>query len=120
MFITLDSRRASVLLGRFPLVGVVSVVATLHFFELYNQESTQRLNQPLARHLADQMSLFSLTDANPERLHSMFDMQMIVNPAIQIYLLDAGGHIVAHSASLGQVKRKQVDLGPVAAFLNHT
>src|SRR5262252_5239298 len=120
MFRTLYSRLAAVLLGLFALVGVVSVVGTLHFFELYNEESTQRMNQPLARHLADQLSLLSLADANPERLHSMFDMQMIVNPSIQIYLLDAGGHIVAHSASLGEVKRKQVDLGPVAAFLNHT
>src|SRR5262245_3708603 len=120
MFRTLYSRLATVLLGLFALVGVVSVVATLHFFELYNEESTQRLNQPLARHLADQLSLLSLADANPERLHSMFDMQMIVNPSIQIYLLDAAGHIVAHSASLGEVKLKQVDLAPVAAFLNHT
>jgi len=120
MFRTLYSRLAAVLLGLFALVGVVSVVATLHFFELYNEESMQRLNQPLARHLADQMSLFSLADANPERLHSMFDMQMIVNPSIQIYLLDAAGHIVAHSASLGEVKLKQVDLAPVTAFLNHS
>jgi len=120
MFRTLYSRLAAVLLGLFALVGVVSVVGTLHFFELYNEESTQRLNQPLARHLADQMSLFSLDDANRERLHSMFDMQMIVNPSIQIYLLDALGHIVAHSASLGEVRLKQVDLAPVAAFLNHT
>src|SRR5262245_14158511 len=120
MFRTLYSRLATVLLGLFALVGVVSVVATLHFFELYNEESTQRLNQPLARHLADQMSLFSLADANPQRLHSMFDMQMIVNPSIQIYLLDAAGRIVAHSASLGEVKLMQVDLAPVTAFLNHT
>jgi len=120
MFRTLYSRLAAVLLGLFALVGVVSVVGTLHFFELYNEESTQRLNQPLARHLADQMSLFSLADANPERLHSMFDMQMIVNPSIQIYLLDAAGHIVAHSASLGEVKLEQVDLAPITAFLDHT
>jgi signal transduction histidine kinase len=119
MFRTLYSRLAAVLLGLFALVGVVSVVGTLHFFELYNEESTQRMNQPLARHLADQLSLLSLADANPERLHSMFDMQMIVNPSIQIYLLDAAGHIVAHSASLGEVKLKQVDLAPIAAFLSH-
>ena len=113
MFRTLYSRLAAVLLALFALVGVVSVVATLHFFELYNEESNQRLNQPLARHLADQMLLFSLADANPERLRSMFDMQMIVNPSIQIYLLDAGGRIVAYSASPGEVKLERVDLAPV-------
>ena len=120
MFRTLYSRLAAVLLALFALVGVISVVATLHFFELYNEESNQRLNQPLARHLADQTLLFSLADANPERLRAMFDMQMIVNPSIQIYLLDADGRIVAFSASPGDVKQERVDLAPVTAFLDHT
>ena len=48
MFRTVYSKLAAVLLGLFALVGVVSIVGTLHFFQLYNQEANQRLNQSLA------------------------------------------------------------------------
>ena len=119
MFRTLYSKLAAVLLGLFALVGVVSIVGTLHFFRLYNQESNQRLNEQLAGHLAEQNQLFNLSDANPERLRSMFDMQMIVNPSIQIYLLDASGRIVASSAAPGEMKLDRVDLQPLQAFLSH-
>ena len=79
MLRTLYSKLAAVLFGLFALVGVVSIVGTLHFFQLYNEEANQRLNQPLARHLADQNLLSNLADAKPARLRSMFDMQMIIN-----------------------------------------
>ena len=114
------SKLAAVLLALFALVGVVSIVGTLHFFQLYNQEANQRLNQPLARHLADQNLLSSFADAKPERLRSMFDMQMIINPSIQIYLLDATGRIVAFSAAPGDVKTDKVALGPIRAFIDHS
>lgn len=119
MLRTLYSKLAAVLLGLFALVGVASILGTLHFFQLYNEEANQRLNQPLARHLADQNLLLNLADANPDRLRAMFDMQMIVNPSIQIYLLDATGKIVSYSAEPGQVKRDRVSLPPVQAFLGH-
>src|ERR1700687_3532301 len=104
MLRTLYSKLAAVLFGLFALVGVVSIAGTLHFFQLYNEEANQRLNQPLARHLADQTLL------------SMFDMQMIINPSIQIYLLDAAGQIVGFSAAPGEVKLERVALEPLQAF----
>ena len=43
-----------------------------------------------------------------QRLRSMFDMQMIINPSIQIYLLDAPR---AHRRVLGRARRGQVETG---------
>jgi two-component system OmpR family sensor kinase len=120
MLRTLYSKLAAVLLGLFALVGVVSILGTLHFFQLYNEEANQRLNQPLARHLADQNLLSNLSEAKPERLRSMFDMQMIINPSIQIYLLDASGRIVGFSAAPGEVKLERVALEPLRTFLDHS
>ena len=57
MFRTLYSKLAAVLLALFIMVGVISVGATLHFFELYNEESNQRLNLPLAEHLLQHNAL---------------------------------------------------------------
>ena len=50
----------------------------------------------------------------------MFHMQMIINPSIQIYLLDASGRIDAYSAAPGEVKLQSVSLEPIQAFLQHS
>jgi len=113
MFRTLYSKLAAVLLVLFVMVGVISVGATLHFFELYNEESNQRLNLPLAEHLVQHNALGTIGETNTQRLRALFDMQMIINPSIQIYLLDGEGRIVAYSAAAGEVKLTRVDLAPM-------
>lgn len=118
MFRTLYSKLAAVLLGLFALVGAAAVVGTLHMLTLYQLESSQKLNRTLARHLADQNLLANPGEANPQRLREMFDMQMVVNPSIQIYLLDADGGITAYSAPPDQVKAQRVGLDSVRAFLS--
>lgn len=117
MFRTLYGKLAAVLLGLFAILGVVSFAATLQASSLYHQEADQRLNRPLARHLAEQPSLGALDLADPGRLRSLFDMQMIINPSIEIYLLDRTGRILAHSEELGRVRRDQVDVAPLEALL---
>jgi signal transduction histidine kinase len=47
----------------------------------------------------------------------LFRMLMVVNPGIEVYLIKANGHIDAHVAPPGAVKRQWVDLAPVLAFL---
>jgi signal transduction histidine kinase len=43
---------------------------------------------------------------------------MIVNPSVEVYLLDKDGHIAGHDAPAGHIKRDRVDLGPVQRLLN--
>jgi two-component system OmpR family sensor kinase len=120
MFRTLYSKLATVLLVLFALVGAGAILGTLYFLNMYNQETNQRLNHNLAAHLAEQNALTSVDDANPFRLRTLFDMQMVINPAIHIYLLDREGRITAHSAPEGQVKLERVALAPVKALLDGT
>ncbi|MEO8627203.1 MAG: HAMP domain-containing sensor histidine kinase [Betaproteobacteria bacterium] len=118
MFRTLYSKLSLVLLGLFALCAAVSLLGTLHLFQRYSEESNQRLNQTLAQHLAAQNGLVNSSEANASRLRSMFDMQMITNPSIQIYLLDPDGRIVAFSAKPNEVKLDRVELAPIRAFLD--
>jgi signal transduction histidine kinase len=117
MFRTLYSKLAAVLLGLFVLVGAAAIFGTLHLFSLYHLESNQKLNRTLAAHLAEQNKLAHVADADTDRLRSLFDMQMIVNPAIQIYLLGPDGEVVAFSADPDEVKTRHVALGPIRSFL---
>jgi signal transduction histidine kinase len=117
MFRTLYSKLAAVLLALFLMVGIISVGATLHFFEQYNEESNQRLNLNLAQHLLQQNPLGAVGEPDKERLRQLFHMQMIINPSIQIYLLDPAGNIVAFSAAPGDVKLQRVSLEPIRRLL---
>ena len=42
---------------------------------------------------------------------------MVINPKVEIYLLDPAGRILAYSAPPGKIKRARVDLAPVERFL---
>jgi signal transduction histidine kinase len=43
---------------------------------------------------------------------------MVINPSIEVYLLDASGRILTFSAPPGKVVRKRVALAPLRAFLS--
>lgn len=117
MFRTLYSKLAAVQVGLFTIVGVVSFGATLQLLSLYNLEADQRLNRTLAQHLAQQNQLGPLDAAGLASVRSLFDMQMVINPSIQIYLLDRNGRIIANSEELGPLRIDRVDTAPLEAML---
>jgi signal transduction histidine kinase len=117
VFRSLYSKLAAVLTGLFCLVGLSFVVVTLFSTEMYQQEVNQRLNSKLAEHIVAEKLLLENNDVNEEALEEIFHMLMVINPSIEIYLLDTEGNILAFSASPGKVKRKHVNLEPVKSWL---
>jgi two-component system OmpR family sensor kinase len=117
LFSTLYSRLSAVLLLLFLVVGVALIATALRLFVAYNQEATQKLNMDLAHHLLAQNQVISAAGYDPARLRMLFDMQMAINPAIDIYLLDRDGAVVEYSAAPGQVKLTRVALDPIRKFL---
>jgi len=117
MFRSLYSKLAAVLTGLFGLVGLAIIVVTLFSTDMYQQEVNQRLNRELAEHIVAEKLLMQDNRVNQEALADIFHMLMVINPSIEIYLLDTQGTILAFSAAPGKVKRTQVDLGPVRDLL---
>ena len=113
MFRSLYSKLAAVLLGLFALVGLSLVAVTLFSAEMYQQEVNQKLNRELAAHIVSEKLLLQDHQINEEALKEIFHMLMVINPSIEIYLLDPVGNILAFSAPPGKVKRKHVNLEPV-------
>ena len=83
------------------------------------QETLQRLSQGLAHHIVEHWPALSqpVNAAMPGTLDSVLDMLMVVNPAIEVYVLDAQGGIRAYLGDRSAVKLHRVDLAPVQAFL---
>jgi two-component system OmpR family sensor kinase len=117
MFRSLYSKLAAVLTGLFCLVGLAIIVVTMFSTDMYQQEVTQRLNSKLAEHIVAERLLMRDRRVNQEALKDIFHMLMVINPSIEIYLLDTAGTILAFSAAPDRVKRKRVDLGPIRNLL---
>ncbi len=86
----------------------------------HEQEALQRLSHGLARHIVSHWPEISVKDrreaAQAER-EKLLSMLMVVNPGIQVYVLDADGLVEAYIGEPGMVREHQVDLNAVRAFL---
>jgi signal transduction histidine kinase len=115
---SLYARLALGLVALVILLGAVNLTIMLHAGRLYQQELNQQLNRTLAANLIAENKL-QVEDGgfDPAALESIFHTYMVVNPAIEVYLLNADGHILAFSAPAEKVKRDHVDLVPLRTFL---
>ena len=82
------------------------------------QETQQRLSYGLARHIVEHWPEVTSTDGSDRAaIDELLRMLMVVNPAIQVYLLDADGRVTAYVGDPALVRTHVVDLAPVRAFL---
>ncbi len=120
MFRTLHARLTLALLALLLVVGAASLASILVTTRVHTAEASQSLNRDLANNIAA-MKRDLLTDAQgtprTEGLDELFHWLMVVNPDLELYLLDADGTILAFDAPPGSVVRERVDLAPVHAFL---
>jgi two-component system OmpR family sensor kinase len=117
MFRSLYSKLAAVLTGLFCLVGLAIIIVTLFSTEMYQQEVNQRLNRSLAEQIVAEKLLMQGNRVNQDALADIFHMLMVINPSIEVYLLDTRGKILAFSAAPDKVKRSRVNLEPLLDML---
>jgi len=120
MFKTLYCKLAAVLVGLFCLIGALYILLTLYTTRMYFQEVNQKLNRTLAQHLVSEKILMKNSRVEEAALQDIIHMLMVVNPGIEVYLLDPNGRILAFSAPPGKVQRQTVSLGPLKRFLDGT
>lgn len=120
MFKTLYAKLAAVFLAIFSLLGILYVFVAFFITRMYLQEVNQKLNRSLAKNLVSETSLLERGRVNEAALKELFHMLMVINPNIEIYLLDNKGRILAYSAPPGTVKRETVALEPLRRFAEET
>jgi len=117
MFRSLYGKLASVLTLLFGLVGLMFIGVTLFATDMYQQEVNQRLNLQLADHIASENQLIKSNRIDRKALEHIFHMMMVINPGIEIYLVDSDGLIRAYSAPREKIKRTRIDVAPIRRFL---
>ena len=117
-FISFYGKLTTVFLLVLTLMGVSQVFITTNSFISFNQEVDQRLNLNLAKDMAFELTSLLGEDLNfgliGERIHYM----MVMNPKIEIYVLDGTGKVLAFFAEPGKnMVADSVDLDPIYQFL---
>jgi signal transduction histidine kinase len=84
----------------------------------HQQEIIQRLSRGLAEHIAMSWPLLSQTNQlNEASIKELFHWMMVVNPSIEVYLLDNNGLILSHQAPPDRELLTQVTIKPIKDFL---
>jgi signal transduction histidine kinase len=94
--------------------GAVAILAQ-RLAEDHAQEAQQRLAHGLARHIVAQWPRAPQSDGTARG--ALVDMLRVVNPGVQVYVLDAEGRVRDYLGDPGMVRTPQVNLSSVQAFL---
>ncbi|MCB1800366.1 MAG: sensor histidine kinase [Gammaproteobacteria bacterium] len=117
MLNSLSLRLPAALVLLFLVIGIAMVLLTRVSADRYYQEITQRLNAPVAMYVAGEAPLIRDGAVNATALQSLAHKAMVINPSVEVYLLDADGRILAHDLGTETPLRSAVALVPVQRFL---
>jgi signal transduction histidine kinase len=114
---TLLARLASALLLVLLVAGSALLWLQQYSSRAYYEELTQRLNAPIATYVTGEQLLIENHKAKTAALQALAHRAMVINPTVEVYLLDTEGRILAHALPPDSVKRDHVDLAPVQRFI---
>ncbi|MGA7722931.1 MAG: ATP-binding protein [Ignavibacteriaceae bacterium] len=100
------------------IISAVYIYISVITAEMYFQETRQKLDLNVASHIASDNDFFSGDSININVLKNVFHNVMVINPSIEVYLLDTTGIILAYYAPQQTVKLKEVPLDPVKKFIS--
>jgi signal transduction histidine kinase len=86
--------------------------------QMHELEVVQGLSRDLAQHIAHDTVLMDSNGLMPGAVRELFSQLMLVNPSVEVYLLDTEGRIVGNAAPEGRMRRQQVNLAPIRQLLD--
>ncbi len=108
----------------FALFLVVTLLGSGFFLierystQSYYEEITQRLNASIAMYVTGERQLMEDFVVNHEALSLLAQQAMVINPTVEIFLLDTAGNILAHAFPPESIVQNRVDLAPLKALLD--
>lgn len=101
-------------------IVVIQVFVSWKVADKRHVEIEQLLYRHLARDMAFEIEPCLREDATTSRIGEVMHFMMVMNPKIEVYLLNEAGEILAYFAEPGlDIKKDRVDTGPIFAFLEN-
>ncbi|MEO1262791.1 MAG: HAMP domain-containing sensor histidine kinase [Bacteroidota bacterium] len=104
------------LLGLMAVLGVVYVMISAYTADNYFKEVNQQLYGDVAKHLIKE-SKVKMTGPRDTVMHDIMHSMMLVNPSVEVYLLDTEGNIIDFVVPHNTVVLEEVNLKPVKEFI---
>ncbi|GAA6152690.1 sensor histidine kinase [Pseudoteredinibacter isoporae] len=122
IFSTLSAKLSLALVLIVATLGIGVFVASQAWMRVYYDELTQKLNFDIAKYVNGEYQLIQDESNTPstEAIKQVAHVAMVVNPVVEVYLLDVHGHIIGHDLPPDSVLLKQVPIEPIQAFINGT
>ncbi|MFT3721538.1 ATP-binding protein [Pseudorhodoferax sp.] len=117
MNLTLTQRLSLVFALLLLVCSGTSAWLQLRSNRMHEQEVVQGLSRDLAESIARDAQLTDAQGLMPDAVRGLFSQLMVVNPSVEVYLLEPDGRIAGHAAPEGRLRRDRVDLAPVRRFL---
>ena len=109
---------AAIFLITLLVLSVVYLYISVYTAEMYFQETSQKLNAEIAPHIAGDNQCFVNGEANEAALKEVFHNVMIINPSIEVYLLNTDGKILTYFAPNKIIELEYVPLNPIKEFID--
>ena len=114
----LPVKLAAIFLVLIGAVGISSVIVAIRLYEKRQVEIDQLLNANVASSMAAEIQPFVSEAGESGQIGETMHYMMVMNPDVEIYLLDGDGHILDYFATPGPpVQLDRVDTEPIEEFL---
>ncbi len=100
------------------VIGVGYILITSYTARQYLQEVNQRLYGSIAKQLVKETQPLVNGQPDTAATHDIMHSMMVINPSVEVYLLDTGGKIIDYVVPNKSVKLERVRLGPVREFID--
>lgn len=118
MNLSLTQRLSLVFAGLLLACCGASAWLQIRASHLREMEVIQDLSRGLAEYIARNALPADQSALDAEAWRELFGQLMVVNPSMEVYLLDAEGNIRGYDAPAGHLVRERVDLAPVRRLLD--
>lgn len=107
-------------LGLFIVIGVAFLMLANWSNNRYYEEITQNLNKSLAMYIVQREPLIHQGVVNVNAMKKLAELVMVVNPIVEVYLLDNNGKILSHALPNNEVALRNVSLTPIHHYIDKT
>lgn len=114
---SLTQRLTLVFTGILLLCAAITCGVQLYSSSQFGNAMMQRLSASLAQQIVSRERL--LDDGgkvNQQTVKMLFDLLMVFNPSVELYLISPDGQVLADAAPPGHIKRQQVAIAPLTHF----
>jgi signal transduction histidine kinase len=118
MFNSLYWKISAVFFILLTIVGVMYIYISVDYSNKFADQVNQRLNRNTAKNILEHNPNFYNGEIIQPALGKLFDYLMIINPSLEVYLVDTSGKILVWYPKEKKINKPVIALEPVRQFMN--